>query len=90
MSFPGKGQSMTEGWKTAFHAACRRAVIENFHFHDLQHTFVMRKVREGWDYKHVMAIIGQKALATFKRYHHPTEEGVKAVVLANSPKKMVG
>jgi hypothetical protein len=49
-----------------------------------------RKVREGWDYKHIMAITGNKTLATFQRYNNPTEEDVKAVVLANSPKKMVG
>lgn len=88
--FPWKGKPMTEGWKTAFHAACRRAGIENFHFHDLRHTFVTRKVREGWDCKHIMAITGHKTLATFQRYNNPTEEDVKAVVLANSPKKMVG
>jgi len=88
--FPWKGKPMTEGWKTAFHAACRRGKIENFHFHDLRHTFVTRKVREGWDYKRIMAITGHKTFATFQRYNNPTEEDVKAVVLANPPKKMVG
>jgi integrase len=88
--FTWKGKPMTEGWKTAFHAACCRARIENFHFHDLRHTFVTRKVREGWDYKHIMAITGHRTFATFQRYNNPTEEDVKAVVLANPPKKMVG
>jgi len=87
--FTWRGNPMTEGWKTAFHAACRRARIENFHFHDLRHTFVTRKVREGWDYEHIMAITGHRTFATFQRYNNPTEEDVKAVVLANPPKKVV-
>jgi hypothetical protein len=37
-----------------------------------------------------MAIIGHRNFATFQRYNNPTEEDVKAVVLANPPKKMVG
>jgi integrase len=81
---------MTEGWKTAFNAACRRAGVEGVRFHDFRHTFVTRKVREGWDYKRSMAITGHKTFAVFQRYNNPTEEDVKAVVLANPPKKLVG
>ena len=81
---------MTEGRKTAFHAACRRAGIVNFHFHDLRHAFVTRKVREGRDYKRIMAISGHRTFATFQRYNNRTEEDAKAVVLANPPKKMLG
>jgi len=44
-----KGKPMTEGWKTAFNATYRRAGLMGLWFHDLQHTFVTRKVREGWD-----------------------------------------
>jgi hypothetical protein len=36
-----------------------------------------------------MAITSHKTFATFQRYNNPTED-VKAVVLANSPKKMIG
>jgi integrase len=88
--FTWKGKPMTEGWKTAFHTACQRAGVEGLHFHDFRHTFVTRKVREGWDYKRIMAITGHKTFAVFQRYNNPTEEDIKAVVLANPPKKMVG
>lgn len=81
---------MSWGWKRAFNTACQKAALEDFHFHDLRHTFVTRKVREGWDYKRIMAITGHKTFATFQRYNNPTEEDVKAVVLANPPKKMIG
>ena len=80
---------MAEGERNAFLAACRRAGLTDLRFHDLHHTFVTRKVREGWDYKHIMAITGHKTFATFQRYNNPTEEDVKAVVLANPPKKVI-
>ena len=88
--FTWGGKAMSWGWKRAFHTACRKASLENFHFHDLGHTFVTRKVREGHDYKRIMAITGHKTFAVFQRYNNPTEEDVKAVVLANPPKKMIG
>src|ERR1043166_3084926 len=39
-----------QGWKRSWATACRNAGLEDLHFHDLRHTFVTRKVREGWDY----------------------------------------
>ena len=74
----------------AFVAACRRAGLTDLHFHDLRHTFVTRKVREGWDYKRIMAITGHKTFAVFQRYNNPSEEDIKAVVLAAPPRKVVG
>jgi hypothetical protein len=38
----------------------------------------------------LMASTGHRTFATFQRYNNPTEEDVKAVVLANPPKKMLG
>lgn len=81
---------MSEGWKRAFQTACRKVGLEDFRFHDLRHTFVTRKVWEGWDYKRIMAITGHKTLAVFQRYNNPSEEDLKAVVLASPPQKMVG
>jgi integrase len=88
--FTWKGKRVSEGWKRAFNTACQKAKLDGLHFHDLRHTFVTRKVREGWDYKRIMAITGHKTFATFQRYNNPTEEDVKAVVLADLPKKVVG
>jgi integrase len=88
--FTWKGKPMTEGWKTAFKTACRKADLTDLHFHDLRHTFVTLKVREGHDYKRIMAITGHKTFAVFQRYNNPTEDDLKAVVLGNSTKKVVG
>ena len=74
----------------AFKTACRKAALTDLHFHDLRHTFVTRKVREGWTYKRIMAITGYKTFAVFQRYNNPSEEDGKAVVLGSPTKKMVG
>ncbi|MBI3800184.1 MAG: site-specific integrase, partial [Deltaproteobacteria bacterium] len=76
--------------KRYWYPALRRAGIEDFHFHDLRHTFVTRKMREGWDYKRIMAITGHTTFATFQRYNNPSEDDIKAVVLGNPAKKVVG
>ena len=79
---PGwKGKPTTEGRKTAFKTACRNAGLLDLHFHGLRHTFVTRKVREGWDYKRIMAITGHKTFAVFQRYNNPTEEDIKTEVV---------
>ena len=66
------------------------AGLTDLHFHDLRHTFVTRKVREGWDYKRLMAIAGGKIFAVFQRGNNPSEEDSKVVVLADPPRKVVG
>jgi hypothetical protein len=37
-----------------------------------------------------MAITGHKTFAVFQRYNNPSEADIKAVVLAEPPKKVVG
>jgi integrase len=69
-----------QGWKRSWATACRNATLEDLRFHDLRHTFVTRKVREGWDYKRIMAITGHKTFAVFQRYNNPTEEDLREVM----------
>lgn len=88
--FTWKGRPMGEGWKTAWNAACKRARLEGLWFHDIRHTFVTRKVREGWDYKRIMAITGHRAFEVFQRYKTtPPRRTIKAVVLATPPRTVV-
>lgn len=79
---------MTEGWKRAWATPCQKAGLEDPRFHDLRHTFITRKVREGWNYKRIMAITGHKTFAVFQRYNNPSEEDLREVV-AGSPRAMV-
>jgi integrase len=63
-----KGQSVNSV-KTAFKAACRRAKIEGFKFHDFRHTAVTNMRRAGIDHLTIMRITGHKTLEVFKRYN---------------------
>src|SRR5262249_32760002 len=88
--FTWGGRTMSEGWKRAFQMACQKAGMKDFRFHDLRHTFVTRQVREGWDYRRILAITSRKILAVFQQYNSLSEEDLKAVALASPPEKMVG
>ena len=64
--------------KTAFNAACRRAKIEGFRFHDVRHTAVTNMRRAGIDHLTIMQITGHKTLEVFKRYNSFLENDLKA------------
>lgn len=64
--------------KTAFLAACRRAGIEGFRFHDFRHTAVTNLRRAGVDPLTIMKITGHKTMAVFKRYNSFEVEDLKA------------
>ncbi len=55
--------------KTAFKAACRRAKVQGFRFHDFRHTAVTNMRRAGIDHLTIMRITGHKTLEVFKRYN---------------------
>jgi integrase len=63
--------------KTAFNAACRRAKIEGFRFHDFRHTAVTNMRRAGIDHLTIMRITGHKTLEVFKRYNSFLEADLK-------------
>lgn len=70
--------------RNSFQAACRRAGIRDFVFHDLRHTFVSNLVMVGVDITAVKELIGHKALTMTLRYAHlaPSHE-VRALDILN-------
>jgi integrase len=66
--------------RDAFESACKRAEIENFHFHDLRHTFINNRRLEGHDYFRIMAATGHKTMSVFKRYNTVSRDELKALV----------
>jgi len=72
--------------RTAFEIACRRANIEDFHFHDLRHCFVTRMRRKGVPDRVIMAITGHQTMECFKRYDTITLDDLKLAVGVEVPK----
>ena len=50
--------------------ACKRANIENLHFHDLRHEATSRFFEKGLNVMEVAAITGHKDLRMLQRYTH--------------------
>ena len=60
--------------RRAFGVAIKKARIEDFHFHDLRHTFATRLVQAGVDVYKVQRLLGHKTPTMTQRYaHHSTE-----------------
>ena len=68
--FAGKtGKPLTD-IKKGFHTALRKAVIHDFRFHDLRHTFASQLVMAGIDITSVKELLGHKSLTMTMRYSH--------------------
>ncbi len=66
--------------KTAFRAACRRAGIDAFHFHDLRHCFVTNMRRAGVPKSVIMTMTGHRTENMFHRYNTVDEDDMKAAL----------
>ena len=60
--------------KKAFKAACTKAGLTDFTFHDLRHCAINNLRLAGNDYFKIMAMSGHKTMNVFKRYNLVTEE----------------
>jgi integrase len=54
----------------AFDRACKRAEIQNLHFHDLRHEAASRFFEIGFGIMEVASITGHKDLKMLRRYTH--------------------
>jgi len=75
----GNGHSFGD-IKKGFSLALRRAGIEDFHFHDLRHTFGSHLVMQGIDLKTVQQVMGHKEIKTTMRYSHLSPEYVQEAI----------
>jgi integrase len=66
---PNSGKSYVD-IRDSFARACRKAVIKDFHFHDLRHTFASHLVMAGIDITTVKELLGHKTLTMTLRYAH--------------------
>ncbi|PKN66313.1 MAG: hypothetical protein CVU57_06480 [Deltaproteobacteria bacterium HGW-Deltaproteobacteria-15] len=63
--------------KTCLKRACTDAKIEDFHFHDLRHTFNTMMRKAGVPRSVIMQLTGHKTSAMFERYNTVDEEDAK-------------
>jgi integrase len=66
--------------RAAFDKALGKAKIEDFHFHDLRHTFATRLVQNGVDLYKVKELLGHKTIAMTMRYAHHCPESLRSSV----------
>lgn len=60
--------------KRSFAGACRRAGIEDCHFHDLRHTFASQLLMKGASLRAVQKLLGHAESRTTDRYAHLSQE----------------
>ena len=71
----------------SFNTAVRRAGIEDFHFHDLRHTFASKLVMKGYNLKIVQELLGHTDIKMTMRYAHLAEKSLVDAVKALDEKK---
>ncbi len=72
--------------RTGFEAACRRAGIADFRFHDLRHTFASWSVQGGMDLYRLARILGHKDTQMTIRYGHLATEDLHEAMSRVAPK----
>jgi len=60
--------------KKGFHAALKRARIEDFRFHDLRHTFATHFLRNTKDFRALQEILGHSDYRMTLRYSHVLDD----------------
>lgn len=63
--------------RRSFRLALGKARIEEFHFHDLRHTFATRLVQAGVDLYKVQRLLGHKSPVMTQRYAHHYPESLR-------------
>ena len=74
--FPISVRSLRE----AYDKTLRKARIEDFHFHDLRHTFATRLVQNGVDVYKVKELLGHRTINMTLRYAHHYPESLRSSV----------
>lgn len=85
--FTYKGRNVTD-IKKAFHKACIKAGLGNFHFHDLRHTCLTNWHNEGHSHFLIMKASGHKTVSCFKRYLSFNNNDLQKLVFQKSSQQV--
>jgi integrase len=64
----------------AFKKACERAVVKNFRFHDLRHSFASHLTMGGKNLRTIQTLLGHKDLRMTMRYSHLSDQTLRDAV----------
>ena len=78
--FRNRNGAPYRSFRTAFERAVRKALILDFTFHDLRHTFASRLVMSGVDLPTVKDLMGHKNINMTLRYSHLSSEHKRSAV----------
>jgi|SRR5579871_356385 len=67
---PDRDENHTRDWRRWFEEAVKKAKVDDFHWHDLRHTFASRLVMRGVDIRTVQTLLGHKNVQMTMRYAH--------------------
>ena len=76
---PRTGGRLTDV-KKGFRAACDKANVKNFHFHDLRHTTATRLGENGFNLPVIGGVLGHKDPRSTKRYAHITDRAKRRAI----------
>lgn len=86
--FPGEGkpEEVAECWEDRitqreWPQLCEQALLDDFHFHDLRHTFAARLVMAGRPLIEVRDALGHSSIVMTERYAHLAPSAVREAVL---------
>jgi len=63
--------------RRTFESVLKKADIQNFHFHDLRHTFATRMAQKGIDLYKIAKLLGHKDIRMTQRYSHHCPDSLR-------------
>ncbi|UJS21293.1 MAG: site-specific integrase [Candidatus Brocadia sp.] len=63
--------------RRAFNIAIEKAGLQNFHFHDLRHTFATRLAQKGIDIYKISKLLGHHDIRMTQRYSHHCPDSLR-------------
>jgi integrase len=77
---PDRSANTQRDWRHWLEKAVKLARIEDFHWHDLRHTFASRLVMRGVDIRTVQDLMGHKSITMTMKYAHLAKDHRQAAV----------